>query len=168
MDIGEALDKLDDQIAKLSPKKQEILSSWISVWADYLKFESSFDPERLMEYRRGDIIHAHLGVNVGNEEGGARYAVVVDKNNPKTSKVITVIPLSTLDEKKGRDDLRSTDVYLGKTIPGSDLEAYALTHCIRSISKIRIIRPKNVSQGVYRLSDEQMYAIDAKMKELFF
>ena len=82
MDIGEALDKLDDQIAKLSPKKQEILSSWISVWADYLKFESSFEPERLMEYRRGDIVHAHLGVNVGNEEGGARYAVMVDKNNP--------------------------------------------------------------------------------------
>ena len=168
MTVMESIEKLKDQIAKLTPKKQEVLSSWISVWADYLKFESSFDPERLMEYRRGDIVHTHLGVNVGNEEGGARYAVVVDKNNPKTSKLITVIPLSTLDEKKGRDDLRSTDVYLGKTIPGSDLEAYALIHCIRSISKIRIIRPKAVSQGVYRLSDEQMRDIDEKMKELFF
>ena len=168
MTVMESIEKLKEQIDKLSPKKQEILSSWIGVWADYLKYESAFDPARLMEYRRGDIVHVHLGVNVGNEEGGARYAVVVDKNNPRTSKVITVIPLSTLDEKKGRVDLRSTDVYLGKTIPGSDLEAYALTHCIRSISKIRIIRPKNVSQGVYRLSDEQMYAIDAKMKELFF
>ena len=114
MTVMESIEKLKDQIDKLLPKKQEILSRWISVWADYLKFESSFEPERLMEYRRGDIVHAHLGVNVGNEEGGARYAVVIDKSNPRTSKVITVIPLSTLDEKKGRGDLRSTDVYFGE------------------------------------------------------
>jgi len=44
-----------------------------------------------VEYRRGDIIHAYPGMNAGTEEGGARYAVVVDKNNPSTSKVITVI-----------------------------------------------------------------------------
>jgi len=168
MSVNEALEKLKDQITRLSPKKQDILAKWIGVWADYLKYEASFDPSRLMEYRRGDILHVHLGYNVGNEEGGARYAVVVEKNNPITSKVITVIPISTLDEKKSRDDLRFTEVYLGKIIPESELEAYALVLCIRNISKIRIIRPKTVSQGVYRLSEEQMSVIDEKMKELFF
>lgn len=168
MDIKESLDKLHNQISRLSPKKQDILSNWISVWADYLKYEATFDPARLMEYRRGDIIHIHLGYNIGNEEGGTRYAVVIEKNNPGTSKVITVVPLSTLDEKKGRDDLRFTEVYLGKIIPESDLEAYALVQCIRNISKIRIIRPKTAAQGVYRLNDEQMARIDDKMKELFF
>lgn len=168
MDLTESLRKLSGQISRLSPKKQEILSSWIGVWADYLRYESAFDPTRLMEYSRGDIVHVHLGCNVGNEEGGARYAVVIEKDNPKTSKVITVIPLSTLDEKKGRDSLHVTEVYLGKVVPDSDLEAYALVQCIKSISKIRIIRPKTVSQGVYHLSDEQMSRIDEKMKELFF
>lgn len=168
MNITEAIEKLKDQISKLSPKKQDIFSNWISVWADYLRYEASFDPTRLMEYRRGDIIHVHLGCNVGHEEGGARYAVVIEKNNPITSKVIAAIPLSTLDEKKSRDDLHFTDVYLGKIIPDSDLEAYALVQCIRSISKIRIIRPKTVSQGVYRLTDGQMSAIDEKMKQLYF
>jgi len=167
MNITESLDKLKDQLTRLSPKKQEIFSNWISVWADYLRYEPGFDPTRLMEYRRGDIVHVHLGCNVGNEEGGARYAVVIEKNNPITSKVVAVIPLSTLDEKKSRDNLHFTDVYLGKVIPHSDLEAYALVQCIRSISKIRIIRPKTVSQGVYRLTDEQMSWIDDKMKELY-
>lgn len=168
MSIAEAFEKLEGQISKLSPGKQTVLSNWIGVWADYLKYESSFDPTRLMEYRRGDIIHIHMGVNVGNEEGGTRYAVVVENGNPHSSKVITVIPLSTLADKKSRNELRFTDVYLGKVIPGSDLEGYALVNSIRSISKIRIIRPKAVSQGVYRLTDEQMIMIDSKMKELFF
>ena len=167
MNITESLDKLKDQLTRLSPKKQEIFLNWISVWADYLRYEPGFDPTRLMEYRRGDIVHVHLGCNVGNEEGGARYAVIIEKNNPITSKVVAVIPLSTLDEKKSRDKLHFTDVYLGKVIPHSDLEAYALVQCIRSISKIRIIRPKTVSQGVYRLTDEQMSGIDDKMKELY-
>lgn len=167
MNIVDALGKLKDQILRLSPKMQEIVSDWICVWADYLRYEAAFDPTRLMEYRRGDILHVHLGVNVGDEEGGARYAVVVDHNNPKTSKVITIIPLSSLDEKKSKDDLRFTDVYLGRIIPDSNLEAYALVKCIRSISKIRIIRPKNISQGVYRLTDEQMAGIDDKIRELY-
>jgi len=167
MNIIEALEKLKDQISSLSPKKQDILSNWISVWADYLRYEPAFEPTRLMEYRRGDIVHVHLGYNVGNEEGGTRYAVVIEKNNPHTSKVIAIIPLSTLDEKKGKDNLHFTDVYLGKIIPDSDSEAYALVGGIRSISKIRIIRPKTVSQGVYRLTDEQMTSINDKMKELY-
>jgi len=168
MNINESMDKLREQISKLSPGKQGVLSNWLGVWADYLKYESSFDPSRLMEYRCGDIIHVHLGCNVGSEEGSARYAVVVDKSNPITSKIITVIPLSTLDEKKGKDDLRFAEMHLGKTILSSESETYALVQCIRSISKIRIIRPKAVSQGVYRLTDEQMSDIDDKMRELFF
>lgn len=165
--MTEALEKLSAQMERLSPKKREILANWLGVWADYLKYESSFDPNRLMEYRRGDIVHVQLGCNVGHEEGGARYAVVVENNNPRSSKVITVVPLSTLNENKSRDALRPTDVYLGKTIPGSDLEAYALANCIRSISKIRIIRPKAAEQGVYRLNDEQLSGLDGKIKELY-
>lgn len=167
MAVYEALTKLKEQILTLSPKKQEIVSAWIEVWANYLRYEASFDPKRLMEYQRGDILHVHLGVNVGGEEGGTRYAVVVDRQNPITSKVITVIQLSSLDAKKTRESLSSTEVYLGRIIPDSPLEACALVKCIRSISKIRIIRPKNPSQGVYRLTDDQMAAVDEKMREMY-
>lgn len=52
--------------------------------------------------------------------------------------------------------------------PDFDLEAYALQPYIRSISKIRIIRLKTVSQGAYHLTDERLLYINEKMKELFF
>ncbi len=33
----------------------------------------------LRRYKRGEIVKVHLGFNVGSEEGGLHYAVVLDK-----------------------------------------------------------------------------------------
>ena len=50
----------------------------------------------LRRYKRGEIVKVHLGFNVGSEEGGLHYAVVLDKNNAKSSPVITIIPLTSV------------------------------------------------------------------------
>lgn len=63
---------LDDCILKDAKylKKANLLSYWIKNHIDYLEEEENFDSSTLKQYSRGDIIKAHLGFNVGNEEGG--------------------------------------------------------------------------------------------------
>ena len=40
-----------------------------------------------------------FGFNVGSEYGGLHYAVVIDKDNNLSSPVVTVVPLSSTDNK---------------------------------------------------------------------
>ena len=102
-----ALNRLDGYITALindSDKKvqgkADKLSYWIEDWTKFLEFESSFSPSSLRRYKRGEIIKAHLGYNVGSEEGGLHYCVVLDKDNSKNSPVVTVVPLTSVKIKR--------------------------------------------------------------------
>jgi mRNA-degrading endonuclease toxin of MazEF toxin-antitoxin module len=161
------LNNLKSQIMSLPTKQQQILSRWIDTWGTYIDFEKNFEPNRLKSYKRGEIIHIHLGYNVGNEEGGTRFAVVVENENEKNNGIITVIPISTLGNGQTAENLHHSEVYLGKIIPGSNEESRALLLHIRGISKIRIIKPKKASHVVYKLSDEKLTEIDNRIKLLF-
>ena len=46
-------------------KKSDILAYWINDFANYHDEEKSFDSTKLKRYKRGDIIKANLGFNVG-------------------------------------------------------------------------------------------------------
>lgn len=92
--------------------KADKLSFWLEDYSRLLNFETSFIPSYLKTYERGDIIKVNLGYNVGNEEGGLHYCVVVDKNNAKNSGVITVIPLTSYKGKK----IHYSSVFLGNEI----------------------------------------------------
>ena len=46
-------------------KKSDILAYWINDFANYHDDEKSFDFTKLKRYKRGDIIKANLGFNVG-------------------------------------------------------------------------------------------------------
>ena len=77
-------------------KKANLLSYWL---VDYLKMiekEQSFDPHRLKKYKRGDILKVNLGFNIGHEEGGLHYTVVVSNTNANSSDLLTVVPLTSL------------------------------------------------------------------------
>ena len=54
----------------------------------------------MKKYKRGRIIKANLGFNVGNEEGGLHYCIVLDKTNALSSGTLTVIPLTSIKENK--------------------------------------------------------------------
>ena len=112
-----ALQKLDSLLlnyisnpATLS--KADKLSYWIENFCNLLKAEDTFDPNYLKSYARGDIIQVNLGYNIGNEEGGLHYCVVLDKHNSKKSGIITVIPLTS---NKGQA-LDFSEVSLGDEI----------------------------------------------------
>lgn len=59
----------------------------------------------------------HLGYNVGSEQGGLHYALVIDNNNDKTSNVITIIPLRSLKENEKPEVIDSRfELYLGEAL----------------------------------------------------
>ncbi len=152
---------------KLAPKQQHIITDWLMVWSKYLTFERSFEPSRLVYYKRGDIVHVHLGYNTGCEQGGTHYAVVVENNNSKTNGGIVIIPISSLEKGKSINNLHHSEVYLGKIIPDSDRESYAMPMQIRCISKLRIIKPRLKDDKHIKLKGQQMDLLDEKVKELF-
>lgn len=59
------------------------------------KKEETFIPAKSKKYKRGDILQAHLGFNIGCEEGGLHYVVAINNDIPASSDIITVIPLTS-------------------------------------------------------------------------
>jgi len=147
--------------------RQEILANWIQTWSSYLDHEDTFSPNRLVPYKRGMIIHVNMGFNLGSETGGTRYAVVIENNNNPKNNTLVVIPLSSMSDGKTKDDLHRSEVFLGKVIPGSNVESYAKVLQIRAISKLRIIKPKRKSDGVIRVDAPKLDEIDQKIIECF-
>lgn len=165
--LKQSLQALNNSVSEMPAKQQNIIADWILTWSRYLKFEKTFKPDRLKYYKRGDIVHVHFGFNIGNEQGGTHYAVVVDNNNNKSSGCMVVVPISSIEEGRSVNSLHGSEVYLGKIIPGSDIESYAQPLQIRCISKLRIIKPKYDNDTSYILNTEQMDRIDNKIIEIF-
>ena len=119
-------------------KRAALISYWLQDFNRYLVWEKSFDPTKLKRYERGDIIKVNLGFNVGSEEGGMHYAVVVDNKNKLNSSTITIIPLSS---KKTGVDIYPDDVDLGNEIYTklklkSDEKSNSLIERIKSIEEL--------------------------------
>lgn len=83
-----------------------------------MDYETNFDFSKFPRYKKGQIIKVHLGFNIGSEEGGLHYAVVIENHNPLKSPVLNVVPLtsvkSTTDISKIRSDLGQ--VYIGNEL----------------------------------------------------
>ena len=112
-----ALTKLDSllsyYISNNDYKKADLLAYWFEDFTKYNLAEKDFDPKRLKKYKRGSIIKANLGFNIGNEEGGLHYCIVIDKNNHLSAGTLTVIPLTSIKDNKKYSD---RDVNLGDEI----------------------------------------------------
>lgn len=96
--------------------KADKLSYWIEDWTTFLNFEKQFSPMSLRRYKRGEIVKVHLGFNIGSEEGGLHYAVILDKNNPKSSPVVTIAPLTSVKPHTDISRLKSGSIFLGNEL----------------------------------------------------
>lgn len=98
----EALDKINSYIDNCLTqdekhiKKANLISYWLKDYFQYIEYEENFNSALLKEYHYGDVIKVNLGFNVGNEEGGLHYCVVLDKHNAKQHSTLTVIPLTSV------------------------------------------------------------------------
>lgn len=107
-DLSSFLDKLIETPA--DAKRADLISYWLKDFQHYISQEKDFDACKIKSYKRGDVIKVNLGFNIGSEQGGLRYAIVLDKNNRHNSKTITVIPLTSQKEEK---KIYERDVDLG-------------------------------------------------------
>lgn len=110
---------INSLIASKNPKiqkKADKFSYWLKDYITFLNFENEFVPEKMRRYKRGEILKVHLGYNIGSEEGGLHYCVVIDKNNSIYSPVISVVPLTSVKPWTDLDNLHKTEVYLGNEL----------------------------------------------------
>ncbi|WP_410495001.1 type II toxin-antitoxin system PemK/MazF family toxin [Cellulosilyticum sp. ST5] len=108
------LKSLESSTNPKDKKKISLISYWMKDYCNYLRKESEFNPKSLKRYERGDIIKVNLGYNIGSEEGGLHYAIVLDKNNAFNSSVITIIPLTSI--KNNPNEAHENDIVLGNEI----------------------------------------------------
>lgn len=132
---ADAIEKLDAYMDSLDPKKKKLLAYWIQDYVRFLKKEEEFDPQKLIRYKRGAVVKAHLGYRIGSEEGGLHYAVVMDVQTSQKSPVVTVIPLTSVKPGKDIERLHPSQVYLGDEIYQSLNEK--LDKAILEIEEIR-------------------------------
>jgi mRNA-degrading endonuclease toxin of MazEF toxin-antitoxin module len=120
---NQALSKIDNYLTKLATdpntkiqSKADKLSYWIKDWTKFLEYEQNFNASSLRRYKRGEIVKVHLGYNIGSEEGGLHYCVVVEKDNSRNSPVLTVVPLTSIKKKTDLEHLRPGEIDLGNEL----------------------------------------------------
>lgn len=132
-------------------KKANLISYWLKDYIKYIEQEESFNPLILKEYSRGDIIKVNLGFNVGNEEGGLHYCVVLDKKNAKSYSTLTVVPLSSIKPKSKPNKtsvLLGNDIYMNllkKNTEIIEMVEKRIEHCKSEINKTESL-PENTEE----------------------
>lgn len=114
--LNNFLDELitSNNITKL--KKANLLSYWLKDYTKYLSEEDIYKnpSKKMLSYKRGSIIKANLGFNIGSEQGGLHYCIVLDKYNSIKSNTVTVIPLSSKKPNKKQNPINvdiGTEIY---------------------------------------------------------
>lgn len=154
-------------VADMDQEQKNKYLDWLSVQTKYLKYEDTFKPQKLLNYRRRDLVFINLGFNVNSEMGGKHWAVVIDHRNNRSSDSLVVIPLSSLNEDETETDVHKHDVYIGIIGEINNKEVKARVSQIRTISKMRIYKPKNKKQKRPRISEQSMNKIDMKILERY-
>ena len=109
-------------------KKANLISYWLKDYVKYIEAEETFSCENLKKYSRGDIIKVNLGFNIGNEEGGLHYCVVLDVINAKKYSTLTVVPLTSQKVNKPIPNsaiLIGTEIYDSLSIKNNTLKEIA-------------------------------------------
>lgn len=93
-------------------KKANLISYWLRDYVRYIE-EEAFKSEKLKLYKRGEIIKVNLGFNIGNEEGGLHYCVILDNVNARKYSTLTIIPLTS---QKNNKNIPNSAILLGTEI----------------------------------------------------
>ena len=164
-----------NHILKKEYKTANLLAYWINDFAKYHGEENTFHNRKFKVFKRGDLVKANLGFNVGNELGGLHYCIVLEKfDNPKNG-TVTVVPLTS---KKLNKIYHQSSLNLGKEIyeilknkiPQNQnnielkklmQDSIVLIHQITTISKQRIfdeviLRKARISKESLQLLDKQI------------
>lgn len=121
--LDQVLNQLHDTIMNMDIKRATILLHWLNDWSEkFLTIEKQFDPTKLIKYKRGMIVQAHLGFKVGSEQGGLHYCLIVENNNDIRSPIVMVVPLRSLSNGETPEDINKRfEVFVGYGIFENDI-----------------------------------------------
>ena len=106
------LQKMDDEGNKRSDK----IAQWIESWVKYLKIEQVFNPRSIQALKRGSIVYADFGFNVGREYGGLHYAIVLNKTDARSNHLLHVLPLTSVKETTDISNLKYFQFLIGNEV----------------------------------------------------
>jgi mRNA interferase MazF len=82
----------------ITTKVKESYLKWLQAKTEMLTNEKIFDPRTLPYYKRGEVILANFGFNVGEEYGGNHYAIVLRDSRESQGKIL-VLPITSQEPK---------------------------------------------------------------------
>lgn len=106
------LQRMNDEENKRSDK----IAQWIENWVKYLKMEQVFNPRSIKGLKRGSIVYADFGFNVGREYGGLHYAIVLNKKDPRSNHLLHVLPLTSVKEITDMSNLKYFQFPIGDEV----------------------------------------------------
>lgn len=129
------LEDLKAFLIGLSSKLRQIFVDGLNSNIVFWKQENTFDYSKTVTYKYGDFIHYDLGCNVGSEQGGKRYGIVVE-DTAQLSRTVLVVPIHGCNIYHVP---RHFEAYVNKTFHFlSKPHHYAVVTQMRVVSKIRI------------------------------
>ena len=152
-----ALTEIKQYMDSIDPVRGKKLAYWIKDYANFLTQEQSFQPQKLIRYKRGSIVKVHFGYRVGAEEGGLHYAVVMDRNNSIHSPTLTVIPLTSVKPGIDLSNLHASRVPIGNEVYTLLMNKYNAELCSakQHMQEIRkLISNLNISDDHSPLEDK--------------
>lgn len=104
------------QIGDEENKRSDKIVQWIENWVKYLKIEQVFNPRSIKGLKRGSIVYADFGFNVGREYGGLHYAIVLNKKDPRSNHLLHVLPLTSVKETTDMSNLKYFQFPIGDEV----------------------------------------------------
>jgi mRNA interferase MazF len=156
------LDDIREKVKLFEYKRASLYIEWLKSKLQYILKEEKYDPRKDIYYKRGEIVHADLGFNVGNETGGKRFAIVCW--SPQSSGTMTVIPITS--EKAGSTHNKNIHVLLGELLEDGIVN-WAKVEQIRAVSKLRVRPIPRTKYKVSRLFPAQLDEIDRAIVRLY-
>lgn len=111
-DYHHHLQRMNDKENKRSDK----IAQWIENWVKYLKIEQVFNPRSIKALKRGSIVYADFGFNVGREYGGLHYAIVLNKKDARSNHLLHVLPLTSVKETTDMSNLKYFQFPIGDEV----------------------------------------------------
>ncbi len=102
---------LDDLSKTMNPQKAIDMDYWVKNYIRFLKNDGS---KLKYRYDRGSIVSVDLGTGIGREHSGLHFCVVLNNNYYYSSKLITVVPLSSINNPT--KPLHNSNVFLGNEL----------------------------------------------------
>lgn len=143
--LNKAFNNYKKIVDKKLPYKFSYLDEWMLKSSNLLLKETNKEGKTYRTYKRGTIIKADFGVNMGSEMSQVHFAIVLNKVDNPRNNVLTVLPLTS---KKGKFNLCLKTLIVNKLVEKLEIEAKYLQDELNKIEK-EFKKKKNFTQRNY-------------------